>query len=1130
MGISADYENPVYISGNEKAKWGLDILFKHTLNCAVTALPEFSNHRIQVIKLSLEIPIIIVNVYLPSSSLPESEYDESLSLLSTILTAYTMEAAILLAGDWNSSLYRNTARDRKFQTFCQTVGITTAAQTNETPSYHGYNGTISKIDYVFAHRDSCSIHGIKIEDVRIIVQLCKEEDPVIISTHDPLYFEVKYNAEVLSGEVSNVLEYESIKVENKRIEWDKADIPLYQNVLNSLLSQNFEIWISPENLNILASVIPTSFIQAAELSAPSKEIKKPNYKIFKSEDWLKAEKTARKASKDWLKAGKPRNSGNELFEAKKESNSNLRKAIKLHNIQSCSEENEKMMNANFKDPKLFSKLVNKKKNNTSGYTAMIKFEENTFKGDEQVLSGFFKYHNMKSSPPELYSSEDNHTYLYSTIDVEAISFIIKQRKWKLPQLNFNQVQNLIGRLKTNKSPDFFGFSAKHIKYGGNVAVKFIMEYLNMSFLNIEHGVPSQELVGNGSMVHKGGKKSLCDPKSFRKITVCALLGQLKQMAVCDLTLPILKPIKSSSQLGFTAGLFVKMANIMVTEKRAWALAHDLILLIQFLDATAAFDRTLHPIILSHLYNDGIEDDQWKYFQLLHQNATTHIKWNGKVSVDVIQETIGNRQGGYSSADEWKLYGNAMLKNLEEHCGEKDIIAGMKTNVIAIADDVAPCASAETPREALHNMQLLLNIVEEQGKQHHMEFGTDKCKLLIVAKPGKLRAVEHLLSEEPGILTFYGLPIKQVGDDPYIHIGVPQSPRHQSVNSVAYRITKGQNMVYKLQDSTRNSIRGVSPISNRKIFLSYHQPSFLYGLDTMNINTTDMSKLEVKYRKVLKNMLSMPDCVSSPLVYLSMGVLPATAQRDIDVMGLLGQLAMCDDEKQNVRFVIQHNLSFYDGNFGGWSGLARSIAQEYGLPDPLQYLQYPWRPDRWRSHCQQVIGNHWEKKLKAEQAPKSSSCYLDLDSMSTTTPMRIWQQAGLNSAAAKEATVVSWMYCGVFFTREFLYNIKKVKSPQCVCECDVFETLAHFLLHCKMYDSIREEYIPKYVENNPNIVELVNDENLLLISILDPISSKLPTSVTKNWTSIKSIYEISRKFCYRMYLKREKIYNEWDNKS
>ena len=40
---------------------------------------------------------------------------------------------------------------------------------------------------------------------------------------------------------------------------------------------------------------------------------------------------------------------------------------------------------------------------------------------------------------------------------------------------------------------------------------------------------------------------------------------------------------------FVVELFVKKANIIVTEKRAWAVAHDLILLIKFLNAITAFD-------------------------------------------------------------------------------------------------------------------------------------------------------------------------------------------------------------------------------------------------------------------------------------------------------------------------------------------------------------------------------------------------------------------------------------------------------------------------------------------------------------------------------------------------------------
>ena len=100
---------------------------------------------------------------------------------------------------------------------------------------------------------------------------------------------------------------------------------------------------------------------------------------------------------------------------------------------------------------------------------------------------------------------------------------------------------------------------------------------------------------------------------------------------------------------------------MVSEKRALAIANNQIVLHQFIDATAAFDETLHPIILNKLYNGDVEDDIWKYFELLHKNSSTHIKWNGLISEDVIMEGKGNRQGGLASGDEWKIDNHDMIE-------------------------------------------------------------------------------------------------------------------------------------------------------------------------------------------------------------------------------------------------------------------------------------------------------------------------------------------------------------------------------------------------------------------------------------------------------------------------------------
>ena len=58
-----------------------------------------------------------------------------------------------------------------------------------------------------------------------------------------------------------------------------------------------------------------------------------------------------------------------------------------------------------------------------------------------------------------------------------------------------------------------------------------------------------------------------------------------------------------------------------------------------------------------------------------------------------------------------------------------------------------------------------------------------------------------------------------------------------------------------------------------------------------------------------------------------GILPAEARRDLDIMGLLGQLSVCPSDLQSVTDIIYNNLAFYGADFGGWSGLARQTASK-----------------------------------------------------------------------------------------------------------------------------------------------------------------------------------------------------------
>ena len=224
-----------------------------------------------------------------------------------------------------------------------------------------------------------------------------------------------------------------------------------------------------------------------------------------------------------------------------------------------------------------------------------------------------------------------------------------------------------------------------------------------------------------------------------------------------------------------------------------------------------------------------------------------------------------------------------------------------------------------------------------------------------------------------------------------------------------------------------------------------------------------------------------------VVYLWIGVLPAAAQCDVEILGLLGQSVMCVQELQNIRTVMEHSLKFNGVNFPGWSGLVRRKCLKYGLPDPLQYLQHPWRADRWRLHCKRAVQDYWETQLNQTVKTSETLQYVDTEAASLSIPMRGWQLAGLCSVKVRQATIVNWMLLGVYFTRQLLFKMKKVESDKCFgCEENDREHLEHFLIHCPFYQNIGEEYLPQLVLFNPNISSIFDDEQQAILLILDPV--------------------------------------------
>ena len=99
------------------------------------------------------------------------------------------------------------------------MGLIPAQGNTDVPTYHGYNGSESRIDYVMLHKDSCISFGLKPVYVKILKHICKDDNPDILSTHDALLFEIEIPSQMKNETTQRILPEVKV-IETKKLLWE----------------------------------------------------------------------------------------------------------------------------------------------------------------------------------------------------------------------------------------------------------------------------------------------------------------------------------------------------------------------------------------------------------------------------------------------------------------------------------------------------------------------------------------------------------------------------------------------------------------------------------------------------------------------------------------------------------------------------------------------------------------------------------------------------------------------------------------------------------------------------------------------------------------------------------------------
>ena len=213
-------------------------------------------------------------------------------------------------------------------------------------------------------------------------------------------------------------------------------------------------------------------------------------------------------------------------------------------------------------------------------------------------------------------------------------------------------------------------------------------------LRMKH-IPEQFYSGVLHPIHKK------DPRLFRNnkgITVTSFIGKVFEHVVFEKIPSCLPKSQSSLQYGFTKGLSLLMAALVISETIVESYEAKQPLYLGFLDTKKAFDVVFHDSMKCKLFHQGVNPHICNVIDNLYSSLTSKVFWNASISLE-FPALQGIRQGGILSTGLYKMYINDLTLLLEDSkIGTS--IGTVYTGCPTVADDITLSSNGEYDAQSM----------------------------------------------------------------------------------------------------------------------------------------------------------------------------------------------------------------------------------------------------------------------------------------------------------------------------------------------------------------------------------------------------------------------------------------------
>ena len=718
-------------------------------------------------------------------------------------------------------------------------------------------------------------------------------EPLNTSTHSPVYLRLSISSSLAPKVTSQPA------VKKKRFLWAKADLESYNNIMQECL--NTDVAVSDPDLAM--QYLTKCLHLAANLAVPTTtpKVKKAPY----NPQIAALLTSARNAFFAWVSLGRPPRP-HPVSEERKSANKKLRAAQRTQVAIDRSKHLETLHLASSTNSRLLFSIIKEQRSKTTTVTNELIVENKVYTGD---LLPAWKEHFSKLAQPSDNPNFVSERINAATKNINMIRDLLPQVNRLEPPLELCEVLTSIRSLKKKKAADVYGLKAEHITSAITPISNFLTPVYSKIIETGQYPVSLKEGVR-----HPIPKKDkiITIPGNYRGISISAILGKILDKIHLDhqkLSTDARKfhPL----QFGFQEGRSCTQAAFIISESIADCKDNKVALYIASIDVQKAFDVVRHESLLDRLYQFGLSGAWWRLKDSAYKDLRERITWKGVLS-EAFYIKVGSKQGALPSPDEYVTH-IATALFMAANSGMGFSIGNIILTNPTCADDMILMSTS------LLQLQALLELITTYANEEQYVIHPQKTVItpFNVASKGQM----EFLKSYP-LFETNGNTIPVVEE--FTHLGIQRSVTSPYV-VVEARAETARKTFYALLGAGLHGLNGLPVTTSLMLYRIYVIPRLLYGLESVRLTDTAISKLDSFHRYALRCILGLPKYTATPALFILSGQLPISYQIDIKILSfirsllsieptrelLLHQYAIKTDKSNSLVVIFAKKLSKYD---------------------------------------------------------------------------------------------------------------------------------------------------------------------------------------------------------------------------